>query len=69
MSPFMLKIAAKLLRRQVVAIRHFDGVVTYHIARTTPFGMQCAVLGQKCLLLPDGSVIGASWVDEWRAAQ
>lgn len=62
----LMHIFAKIMKRKVVVLLHYDGDVTYHTAQDTPFGMVCRVRGIKCLLLPGGSIRGPSWVEEWR---
>jgi len=64
----VMKLLAAVMFRTLVALRHFDGEVTFHFARKTPFGFECKPLGRRCLLLRDGSVKGPSWVDEWAVA-
>lgn len=61
----LMKFWSALTFRKVVALRHFDGEVSYHIARHTPYGMTCNALGRKCLLLKGGGFKGPSWVDAW----
>lgn len=68
----MEKWIASLFGRRVVWLRDFDGELSKHWAKVTPFGLSCRrylVLAEThCLLLPDGSVRGPSFVDEWRPA-
>ncbi|MEI2416215.1 hypothetical protein V8Z80_08525 [Orrella sp. JC864] len=64
----LMKIWAAVTQRKIVALLHHDGEVSFHIARRTPFGMECKTLGRRCLLLKDGSVKGPSWVDAWEVA-
>jgi len=68
MSPLLMKLWARVTMRKTVALLHHDGEVSYHIARKTPFGMECRALGRKCLLLSDGGLKGPSWIDRWEVA-
>ena len=62
------RIAAFLLRRELVWLRDHDGAVALAVARKTPFGMECyhPQTKRRCLLFPDGSLKGPSYVDEWK---
>lgn len=63
----LMRIRAAVTLQKVVALLHDDGEVSYHIARRTPYGMECRAFGSKCLLLSDGGFKGPSWVELWRA--
>ncbi len=62
------RIAAFLLRRELVWLLDHDGTVALVPARRTPFGMECyhPQTKRRCLLFPDGSLKGPSYVDEWK---
>ena len=62
------RIAAFLLRRELVWLLDHDGTVASALARRTPFGMECyhPQTKRRCLLFPDGSLKGPSYVDEWK---
>lgn len=63
------KIIAFLARRELVWLRDYDGEVVLRIARRTPFGLECYRYppgGGRCLLFPDGTFKGPSYVDEWK---
>lgn len=67
----MFDFIASLLGRRVVFLQDYDGHVVKRWAKPTPFGLVCnrfAFCGDddtRCLLLPDGSIRGPSWVDRW----
>lgn len=62
---------APLFGRKVVYLLDFDGEVTKRWARETPFGLVCWRMWsvKHVLLLPDGSVKGASYVKRWSYAK
>ena len=62
------RIAAFLLRRELVWLLDHDGTVALALARRTPFGMECyhPQTKRRCLLFLDGSLQGPSYVDEWK---
>lgn len=63
------KIVAFLMRRELVWLRDYDGEVVLRTARRTPFGLECyrhPPSGARCLLFPDGTIKGPSYVDEWK---
>ena len=63
------RIIALLLRRELVWLQDHDGEVVLRIARRTPFGLECyrhPPGGGRCLLFPDGSFKGPSYVDAWK---
>jgi len=68
----MRKLYAFLTGRTAVALRDFDGEITYSYAYRTPFGeLVCKRhfgLGDPdCVLNEDGTVSGASYVKRWVA--
>lgn len=65
-----MKWIAKLLGREVVYLRDFDGEIVRRLAWRNPFGLFCYRHKQHglCLLRDDGTVCGPSYVSDWKAA-
>lgn len=64
------KIIAGILGMKVVYLLDHDGEVTCRLARLTPFGSTAWRMSRvfrvgQVLLLPDGTVRGASYVTNW----
>ena len=64
------EIWAKITRQKVVYLKDHDGTITKTVAKETPFGYVAKRFWptdvRTVLLLPDGTVEGASYVEEWR---
>lgn len=62
------KIIAFLARRELVWLRDYDGEVVLRTARRAPFGLVCYRYppgSGRCLLFPDGTLKGPSYVEKW----
>ena len=63
------RLAAFLLRRELVWLQDHDGEVTLKLAWRNPFGLFCyrhtPQVGM-CVLHPDGTVGGLSYVHAWK---
>ncbi len=67
----MEKWIAGLFGRKVVYLCDHDGEVKKHWAKQTPFGLVCnrmSLVYSRCLLLPDGRVVGPCYVEKWMPA-